>query len=88
MHDHRRTGLPGAMLNGSSERGAGKQMAEEHASNERSRAGIAPERRLSSHVRNFLGQRLRSVYAGLIHEPVPERFLKLLEELEATEKSS
>lgn len=44
--------------------------------------------RLSSEVRNQLGQRLRAVYASLMRQPVPERFIRLLEELEATEKTS
>ena len=44
--------------------------------------------RLSSEVRILLGQRLRAVYASLVREPVPERFLELLERLEATEKIS
>jgi hypothetical protein len=39
-------------------------------------------------MRILLGQRLRAVYASLVREPVPERFLELLERLEATEKAS
>ena len=44
--------------------------------------------RLSSEVRGLLGKRLRAVYASLVLEPIPERFLELLEHLEATEKAS
>jgi hypothetical protein len=33
-----------------------------------------------------LGRQLRSIYADIASEPVPERFIKLLEELEAEEK--
>lgn len=62
-------------------------MAAEQFSNERQQGGAASAR-LSSEVRNLLGRRLRTAYAGLICEPVPERFLKLLEILEATEKTS
>jgi hypothetical protein len=33
-----------------------------------------------------LGRQLRSIFADVAKEPVPERFIKLLEELEAREK--
>jgi hypothetical protein len=33
-----------------------------------------------------LGRQLRSIYSDIASEPVPERFVKLLEELEAMEK--
>jgi hypothetical protein len=33
-----------------------------------------------------LGRQLRSIYSDIASEPVPERFVKLLEELEAREK--
>jgi hypothetical protein len=33
-----------------------------------------------------LGRQLRTIFADVAEEPVPERFVKLLEELEAREK--
>jgi hypothetical protein len=33
-----------------------------------------------------LGRQLRAIYADVAEEPVPERFIKLLEALEAKEK--
>lgn len=33
-----------------------------------------------------LGRQLRSIYSDIASEPVPERFIRLLEELEAKEK--
>ena len=33
-----------------------------------------------------LGRQLRTIFADVAEEPVPERFIKLLEELEAREK--
>jgi hypothetical protein len=33
-----------------------------------------------------LGRQLRSIFSDIASEPVPERFIKLLEELEAKEK--
>jgi len=76
------------MLNGSSDEGSRKRMTEEHSSNTGPGSSAAGGSRLSSEVRNRLGQRLRAVYSSLMHEPVPERFIKLLEKLEATEKAS
>jgi Anti-sigma factor NepR len=63
-------------------------MTGEHSSNEGPHTNVASAPRLSSEVRILLGLRLRAVYASLVCEPVPERFLKLLERLEATEKAS
>jgi Anti-sigma factor NepR len=61
-------------------------VTEEHLSRDGLRDGSVPK--LSGEVRSILGKRLRAVYAALVREPVPERFLKLLETLEATERTS
>jgi hypothetical protein len=42
--------------------------------------------RLDPQIRAHLGQLVRATYATLVDEPVPERFLKLLEELEQAEQ--
>lgn len=41
-------------------------------------AGVILETDLQSHI----GRQLRAVYDEIVNEPVPDRFLKLLEELE------
>ncbi|HXF53762.1 MAG TPA: NepR family anti-sigma factor [Hyphomicrobiaceae bacterium] len=45
-----------------------------------------PGRKLDPQVRAHLGRLVRSSYAALVEEPVPERFLTLLEELERQER--
>jgi len=45
-----------------------------------------PAHRLDPQVRAHLGRLVRSTYAALVEEPVPERFLTLLEELERQER--
>ena len=44
--------------------------------------GDGSEARLDSVVQRFIGDQLRAVYDEVAQEPVPERFVKLLEELE------
>ena len=36
---------------------------------------------LSSHVQDEIGRRLRTVYGTLASEPLPDKFLKLLDQL-------
>lgn len=38
--------------------------------------------RLDTDVQRFIGNQLRAVYDEVVKEPVPDRFVKLLEELE------
>lgn len=45
---------------------------------EKERAG-GPE--MHDEVRDFLGKKLRSHYQGLVDQPLPEKFTKLLAEL-------
>jgi hypothetical protein len=46
----------------------------------------APRGMLDRSLQAQLGRQLRSIYSDIASEPVPERFVKLLEELEAREK--
>ena len=41
-----------------------------------------PAAKLDADVQRFIGNQLRAVYDEVVKEPVPERFVKLLEELE------
>lgn len=86
MRQHRRADRHLTGLNGLSEPGSTKAVMEEHPSRDGQCDGPVPK--LSGEVRSLLGKRLRAVYAALVREPVPERFLKLLEKLEATERTS
>ena len=45
-----------------------------------------PRGMLDRSLQAQLGRQLRSIYSDIASEPVPERFVKLLEELEAREK--
>jgi Anti-sigma factor NepR len=46
----------------------------------------APRGMLDRSLQAQLGRQLRSIYSDIASEPVPERFVKLLEELEDREK--
>ena len=46
---------------------------------------IPDEIKLDPKVQVHLGTLLRSMYQALVDEPVPEKFLKMLEELDRTE---
>ena len=46
----------------------------------------APRGMLDRSLQAQLGRQLRAIYSDIASEPVPERFIKLLEELEAVEK--
>jgi hypothetical protein len=41
-----------------------------------------PPAALDSNIQNHIGRELRAVYDQIVNEPVPDRFLKLLAELE------
>lgn len=47
--------------------------------------GAPQNRRLGNRA---IGDRLRQMYEGVVEEPVPNAFLKLLEEAEANEKDA
>ncbi len=49
----------------------------------KSAAGDAPN--LSPALQGHLGRQLRAVYSELVHEPMPDKFAKLLEELSASQ---
>ena len=42
--------------------------------------------KLDESAQAMIGQRLKAVYSAIVREPVPDQFLKLLEELERKEK--
>lgn len=43
---------------------------------------------LPPELQGFLGKQLRAVYGELVHEPIPDKFLKLLQDLDAKETKS
>ena len=45
-----------------------------------------PEPTLPPHVASFLGEQLQTYYAQLMSEPVPERFVQLLKQLDGKER--
>jgi hypothetical protein len=47
-----------------------------------------PETRVDANVRAHLGRKLKTAYQALVEEPVPDRFVKLLEELRSKEGKS
>ena len=47
---------------------------------------MSDEVRLDPKVQAHIGGLLRSMYQALVDEPVPEKFLKVLEELDRSEK--
>ncbi|WP_134495973.1 NepR family anti-sigma factor [Microvirga pakistanensis] len=46
-----------------------------------------PEPTLPPDVATFLGEQLQAYYAQLMNEPVPERFVQLLQQLDGKKKS-
>lgn len=51
-------------------------------------AGGPPETTRSDGVQSAIGQRLRAYYDDVANEPVPDRFLALLDALDAADTSS
>lgn len=45
-----------------------------------------PEPALPSHVAAYLGEQLQTYYAQLMSEPVPDRFVQLLKQLDGKER--
>ena len=43
---------------------------------------VPPEPNLPSHVASHLGEQLKAFYAHLVNEPVPDRFIRLLDQLD------
>jgi hypothetical protein len=41
-----------------------------------------PSAAIDPRIQNEIGKHLRAVYDGVINEPVPDKFMRLLEELE------
>jgi hypothetical protein len=46
---------------------------------------LAPPSQLDQEIQGRLGQKLRTLYQELVNEPIPEKFVKLLNELEKWE---
>jgi hypothetical protein len=49
----------------------------------------APKRRrpsLDSNVQEHIGGQLRAIYNGVLNEPIPDRFLELLEEMDRVQQ--
>jgi len=44
-----------------------------------------PEPTLPPHVATFLGEQLQAFYSHLVNEPVPDRFIQLLAQLDGKE---
>ena len=42
----------------------------------------AGEARMAGELQGYIGRQLRAVYDEIVNEPVPDRFVQLLEELE------
>ncbi len=41
------------------------------------------EKRLQPEMRDYIGQNLRTLYQRVVEEPVPEKFIELLKQLDA-----
>jgi len=48
----------------------------------------SPEARLDANVQAHLGRKLKAAYKALVDEPVPNKFRKLLDELESKESKT
>jgi hypothetical protein len=53
-----------------------QQISDDAAAGTRARPG-----RIDSELQEHIGRQLREVYNQIVEEPIPERFVKLLEEL-------
>ena len=52
-----------------------------------SRASDEPEVRLDEAAQALIGMHLKAVYSEIVQQPVPDEFLKLLDDLERKERS-
>jgi hypothetical protein len=66
----------------------GKPPGQQPMKNEEREADAKPGARVDANVRAHLGLKLKTAYQSLIEEPVPDRFVKLLEELRSKEGKS
>jgi Anti-sigma factor NepR len=50
--------------------------------------GVEPDLdvKLDAYTQTLIGQKLKAIYREIVQEPVPETFLKLLDELERKER--
>jgi hypothetical protein len=63
----------------------GKPPGQQPMKNDEREAEAKPGARVDANVRAHLGRKLKTAYQSLIEEPVPDRFVKLLEELRSKE---
>jgi len=54
----------------------------QHLDAARDGSGRAPGEPFDSDVQSHIGRQLRAIYDGVVAQPVPDRFLELLNELE------
>lgn len=66
----------------------GKAPGQQSMTDEKREAAAKPEARVDANVRAHLGRKLKTAYQALVEEPVPDRFVKLLEELRSKEGKS
>ena len=66
----------------------GKPPGQQPMKNDEREADAKPGARVDANVRAHLGRKLKTAYQSLIEEPVPDRFVKLLEELRSKEAKS
>ncbi len=68
--------------------GSHRKAPGQHSMKDEKREGAKPEARVDANVRAHLGRKLKTAYQTLVEEPVPDRFVKLLEELRSKEGKS
>lgn len=60
-----------------------KKMMPQQTSDDAMAAGWRLQGRMEPELQDHIGRQLRAVYNEIVEEPVPDRFLKLLAELES-----
>lgn len=65
--------------------GYGKTMTHESSEGIDTETGSGTSPQLSPALQGHLGRQLRAVYTELVHEPMPDRFTKLLQELASSQ---
>ena len=68
----------------SADQGGGDRMMQTDSGNSAHEAGAVPT--IDQRIQSHLGRKLKEAYDELVRQPVPDKFHKLLEELERLEK--
>jgi hypothetical protein len=63
-----------------------KDTAEMHAHAKQTVDAAGSDVKLDAYTQSLIGQKLKATYQAIIQEPVPDVFLKLLDELERKER--